>query len=109
MTNDGGGWTIWLRRLKAGVDFNLTWASYKAGFGGNILSGEEFFILFKYYYKNYKNSYWLGLENLYYMTNDHNSKLRVDMYDPGLSPNTVYGIFNTFKISAETDKYRSLI
>jgi len=33
--------------LKAGVDFNLTWASYKAGFGGNILAGEEFlFLLF---------------------------------------------------------------
>jgi len=42
MTNDGGGWTVWIRRLKAGVDFNLTWASYKAGFGGNILAGEEF-------------------------------------------------------------------
>jgi len=30
-----------LRRLKAGVDFNLAWASYRAGFGGNILAGEE--------------------------------------------------------------------
>jgi len=42
MTNDGGGWTVWIRRLKAGVNFNLTWASYKTGFGGNILKGEEF-------------------------------------------------------------------
>jgi len=42
------------------------------------------------------------------MTNDHNAKLRVDFYDPGLSPTTVYGIFSTFKISSEADKYRSL-
>jgi len=42
MTNDGGGWTVWIRRLKAGVDFRLNWASYKTGFGGNILAGEEF-------------------------------------------------------------------
>jgi len=42
MTNDGGGWTVWIRRLKTGVNFNLNWASYKAGFGGNIIAGEEF-------------------------------------------------------------------
>jgi len=30
-----------MRRAKAGVNFNITWASYKAGFGGNLLAGEE--------------------------------------------------------------------
>jgi len=75
--------------LKAGIDFNLTWASYKAGFGGNILAGEEFFYFSYILNVNLKFSYWLGLENLYYMTNDHNSKLRVDFYDPGLSPTIV--------------------
>jgi len=67
--------------------------------------------VFYYYYKlnlNFEFSYWLGLENLYYMTNNHNAKLRVDFYDPGLTPTTVYGIFSTFKISSEADKYRSL-
>jgi len=49
----------------------------------------------------------MGLENLYYMTNDHNAKLRVDFYDPNLSPTTVYGIWNIFKINSEADKYRS--
>jgi len=45
------------------------------------------------------------------MTNDHNSKLRVDFYDPdpSLVPSTVYGIFSYLKISSEADKYRSLI
>jgi len=69
---------------------------------------EKSFIFFCILSVNFEFSYWLGLENLYYMTNDHNSKLRVDLYDPGLSPPTVYGIFSTFKISPEADKYRSL-
>jgi len=43
------------------------------------------------------------------MTNDHNTTLRVDFYDHGLIPTTVFGIFSTFKISSEDDKYRSLI
>lgn len=40
--NDGGGWTVWLRRLRAGVDFNITWAPYKSGFGGDRIAGDEF-------------------------------------------------------------------
>jgi len=59
--------------LKAGVNFNLTWAFFKAGFGGNILAEEEFFYLYYILNVNLEFSYWLGLENLFYMTNDHNA------------------------------------
>ncbi len=43
------------------------------------------------------------------MTNDHWTKLRVDFYDPGLSPQTANGIFNQFKVNSEADKYLSTI
>jgi len=33
--------------------------------------------------------------------------MRVDFYDPGLTTTTVNGTFSTFKVNAESDKYRS--
>jgi len=53
-------------------------------------------------------SYWLGLENLYYMTNNHATQLRVDLYDSELTPATVNGTYSAFKVNAESDKYRSI-
>ena len=89
MTTDGGGWTVFQRRLDGSVDFFRDWASYKKGFGN--LNGE----------------FWLGNDNLHRLTAGNNVTLRVDLED--FEDNTRYAEYTTFKVANESDKYRILI
>ena len=86
MTTDGGGWTVFQRRLDGSVDFYLDWESYKNGFGD--LNGE----------------FWLGNDNLHRLTATDDVILRVNLED--FDRNKAYAEYTTFKVADEADKYR---
>ena len=85
-TTDGGGWTVFQRRLNGSLDFYRGWESYKNGFGD--LNGE----------------FWLGNDNLHRLTAADDVILRVDLED--FDGNTAYAEYTTFKVANEADKYR---
>ena len=89
MNTDGGGWTVFQKRVDGSVDFFLGWESYKYGFGN--LSGE----------------FWLGNDNLHHLTDSDDVMLRVDLED--FEGNITYAEYTTFKVADEADKYRLLI
>ena len=86
MTTNGGGWTVFQRRLDGSVDFYLDWESYRNGFGD--LNGE----------------FWLGNDNLHRLTAADDVTLRVDLED--FDGNKTYAEYTTFKVADEADKYR---
>ena len=89
MTTDGGGWTVFQKRLDGSVDFYLKWESYKNGFGD--LSGE----------------FWLGNDNLHRLTAADDVMLRVDLED--FEGNITYAEYTNFNVADEADKYQLLI
>ena len=88
-TTEGGGWTVFQKRLDGSVDFYLKWAVYKSGFGD--LNGE----------------FWLGLDKIHRLTLDNNSILRVDLED--FEGETRYAEYNLFGVTSEKDKYRLIL
>ena len=85
MTTDGGGWTVFQRRLDGSIEFFRDWKAYKEGFGS--LSGE----------------FWLGNDNLHRLTDADDVMLRVDLED--FEGNITYAQYNTFKVAHEADNY----
>ncbi|MEE6522600.1 hypothetical protein FKM82_021209 [Ascaphus truei] len=82
----GGGWTIIQRRQDGSINFFTTWQSYKHGFGN--LDGE----------------YWLGLENIYWLTDQGSYKLLVLMED--WQGRYVTAEYDNFRLEPESDFYR---
>ena len=89
MTTEGGGWTVFQRRMNGSVDFYLGWESYRTGFGN--LNGE----------------FWLGNDNLHRLTEKSNMMLRVDMED--YSSVRKYAEYTTFSVAYVSDNYRLAI
>ncbi|XP_004086854.1 microfibril-associated glycoprotein 4-like [Oryzias latipes] len=85
METDGGGWTVFQRRLDGSVNFYRPWNEYKSGFGQ--ASGE----------------YWLGLENIYGLTRLRKHELWVDMED--FEGRKVFARYSSFAINAECEGY----
>lgn len=85
METDGGGWTVIQRREDGTVDFLREWAEYKHGFGN--LAGE----------------FWLGNEKIYLLTNQHVSKLRVDLAD--FDQQEGHALYSAFAMGSELEGY----
>ncbi|XP_071836981.1 ficolin-1-like [Apostichopus japonicus] len=83
---DGGGWTVFQRRVDGSVDFYRNWTSYKEGFG------------------ELDHEFWLGNDKLYYLTNQGRYTLRIDLVDREGS--SYFAKYDLFRINDENDKYR---
>ncbi|XP_071837732.1 fibrinogen-like protein A [Apostichopus japonicus] len=83
---NGGGWTVFLRRVDGAVNFYRDWNEYKKGFG---------FL---------RREFWLGNDNIAYLTNQGNYELRIDMNNVNGKP--YYAKYNLFRISDESSNYR---
>ncbi|KAM4663336.1 LOW QUALITY PROTEIN: ficolin-1-B-like [Discoglossus pictus] len=85
METDGGGWTVFQRRLDGSVDFFQDWSSYKRGFGSQW--GE----------------FWLGNDNIHQLTSKGTFQLRFDFTD--FDNNRTFARYNNFKIAGESQNY----
>ena len=84
METDGGGWTVFQRRMDGSVDFYRNWTDYQQGFGN--LSGE----------------FWLGLDKIHRLTSA-GIQLRVDMQD--FNGNSAYAQYTSFSVGDSASKY----
>ncbi|XP_077974512.1 microfibril-associated glycoprotein 4-like [Styela clava] len=87
LETDGGGWTVFQRRMDGLVDFYRGWDDYVLGFG------------------NKEKEFWLGLETLHKLTSDGRKyELRVDMED--WEGHARYAKYSLFKIESFAVKYQ---
>ncbi|XP_038822234.1 tenascin-X-like [Salvelinus namaycush] len=81
---DGGGWTVFQRRMDGKTDFFRDWKNYSKGFGE--LSGE----------------FWLGNENLHNLTSMAPMTLRVDLR---AGDESVFAKYSTFTVDTVRRNY----
>lgn len=86
MDTDGGGWTVFQRRLDGTLDFYLGWSEYEKGFG------------------DMWKEFWLGNERLHKMTSQYVYTLRINLED--FENETRYAAYRSFFIGDATSKYR---
>ncbi|XP_066304201.1 uncharacterized protein [Branchiostoma lanceolatum] len=87
MEPSGEGWTVIQRRTKEGtVNFTRGWEDYKRGFG------------------DLEDELWLGLENIYALTNQGQYALQIDF--KGYTGVSGYTLYSSFKVNNERDSYR---
>ena len=79
---------VFQRRIDGITDFNRNWTSYKHGFGS----------------LDHDKDFWLGNEKLFYLTNQRNYTLRVDIVSSASA--SKYEEHPSFKIGAENTSYR---
>ena len=83
---DGGGWTVFQKRLDGSQDFYLGWEYYENGFGS--LDGE----------------FWLGLQKIHRLANQSRNVLRVDLED--FSGASAFAVYNSFAVEDKNANYK---
>ncbi|XP_047465663.1 microfibril-associated glycoprotein 4-like [Mugil cephalus] len=86
MDSEGGHWMVFQRRMDGSLNFYRPWDQYKLGFG------------------NATGEYWLGLDNIHYLTTKQKYELLVTMED--FDGKKVFARYTSFKVDAECDGYR---
>lgn len=88
-TTDGGGWTIFQRRLDGSENFFRNWTEYKIGFGQP------------------HREHWLGNSEIFRLTRHaffKGSELRIDMQVKGRS-NRIWAKYSSFDVNGEHTGY----
>ena len=86
METDGGGWTVFQRRMDGSQNFYLYWKNYDLGFGD--LDGE----------------FWLGLSKIHRLTKSFSSGLRVDLED--FNGNKRFANYSVFNVANAITQYK---
>ena len=81
-----GDWTVIQRRINGSLSFAREWTDYRLGFG------------------DANHEFWLGNENLHYLTTQSDYLLHIDMWD--LNGRYTYARYSYFKVDEETANYR---
>ncbi|XP_036272877.2 ficolin-2 isoform X1 [Pipistrellus kuhlii] len=89
MDTDGGGWTVFQRRVDGSVDFYRDWAAYQRGFGSQL--GE----------------FWLGNDHIHALTAQGTSELRVDLVD--FEGTRHFARYQSFRLGSAADKYQLVL
>ncbi|CAH1784710.1 unnamed protein product [Owenia fusiformis] len=86
MDTPPGGWMVIQRRIDDTQSFNKGWKEYREGFG------------------DVSKNFWLGLDNMFLLTNQKHYSLRVDLWD--FFDSRVYAEYKHFYIDGQRDRYK---
>ncbi|XP_071832365.1 fibrinogen-like protein A [Apostichopus japonicus] len=89
METDGGGWTVFQRRLDGTIDFYRSWNAYKVGFG------------------NMNTEFWLGNDNIHFISTQGEYELSIDLTNS--LGNKYYAKYQNFRVGDELANYILLI
>eukprot|EP00105_Crassostrea_gigas_P041452 XP_019925600.1 PREDICTED: ryncolin-4-like [Crassostrea gigas] len=86
MITDGGGWTVFQRRMNGKVDFYRSWKEYKYGFG------------------NVSEEHWIGNQRIHQINSQGWYELRIDLSD--YENNSRYAQYQVFSVGDQDSAYR---
>ncbi|XP_065504925.1 ficolin-1-like [Caloenas nicobarica] len=89
MDTDGGGWIVFQRRWDGSVNFLRDWDSYKRGFGNQL------------------TEFWLGNDNIHFLTSLGPCELRIDLRD--FENNYYFAKYASFRVLGESEKYKLIL